>query len=300
MGKKAIWGGLSKIMGLQQNRVAVVTGASRGAGKGIAIALGETGATVYVTGRTRKEGDAALPGTVSATADAVNAAGGKGVAVYCDHADDRDVCKLFEQVSEEHGRLDILVNNATSLHDDLVKSGPFWEKPLALSEIWDVGMRSHYAASWYAAPLLLANGEGLVVNTSSFGGRIYMHGPAYGSGKAAVDKMSHDMAVDFRPHNIAVVSIWMGLLLTERSRRVFEAEPEKYADLMATAETPALTGRIIDALARDADRMEKSGRVWIGAELAQEYGIVDISGETPLSHRAFFGPPTTYGDAVVE
>lgn len=287
-------------MGLQQNRVAVVTGASRGAGKGIAEALGSTGATVYVTGRTRNEGDAPLPGTVQATADVVTANGGKGIAVYCDHSDEAAVAALFEQVGDEQGRLDILVNNATSLHDALTVSGPFWEKPLALTELWEVGMRSHYTASWYAAPLLLANDEGLVVNTSSFGGRIYMHGPAYGAGKAAVDKMAHDMAVDFRPFNIAVVSIWMGLLLTERTQRVFDAEPEKYAAIAATAETPAFTGKVIDALARDPKLMEKSGRVLIGAELGQEYGIVDVSGETPPSHRAFFGDPTTFGDAVVE
>jgi NAD(P)-dependent dehydrogenase (short-subunit alcohol dehydrogenase family) len=287
-------------MGLQQNRVAVVTGASRGAGKGIAVALGSTGATVYVTGRTRNEGDAPLPGTVQATADVVTANGGKGIAVYCDHSDEAAVAALFEQVGDEQGRLDILVNNATSLHDSLTVSGPFWEKPLALTELWEVGMRSHYTASWYAAPLLLANNEGLVVNTSSFGGRIYMHGPAYGAGKAAVDKMAHDMAVDFRPFNIAVVSIWMGLLLTERTQRVFDAEPEKYAAIAATAETPAFTGKVIDALARDPKLMEKSGRVLIGAELGQEYGIVDVSGETPPSHRAFFGDPTTFGDAVVE
>jgi NAD(P)-dependent dehydrogenase (short-subunit alcohol dehydrogenase family) len=127
-----------------------------------------------------------------------------------------------------------------------------------------------------------------------------MHGPAYGAGKAAVDKMAHDMAVDFRPYNVAVVSIWMGLLLTERSRRVFDAEPEKYADLVATAETPEFTGRIIDALARDSHLMDKSGKVWIGAELGEEYGIADASGSVPMSHRAFFGDPTTFGDAVVE
>ncbi|MDG1942928.1 MAG: SDR family NAD(P)-dependent oxidoreductase [Halioglobus sp.] len=287
-------------MGLQQNRVVVVTGASRGAGKGIAEVLGSTGATVYVTGRSRNEGDAPLPGTVQATADVVTANGGKGIAVHCDHSDEAAVAALFEQVGDEQGRLDILVNNATSLHDALTVSGPFWEKPLALTELWEVGMRSHYTASWYAAPLLLANDEGLVVNTSSFGGRIYMHGPAYGAGKAAVDKMAHDMAVDFRPFNIAVVSIWMGLLLTERTQRVFDAEPEKYAAMAATAETPGFTGKVIDVLARDPKLMEKSGRVLIGAELGHEYGIVDVSGETPPSHRSFFGDPTTYGDAVVE
>jgi NAD(P)-dependent dehydrogenase (short-subunit alcohol dehydrogenase family) len=287
-------------MGLETDRVVVVTGASRGAGKGIAVALGATGATVYVTGRTRLEGDAPLPGTVQATAEAVTAVGGKGIAVYCDHGDDEQVRKLFEQVREEQGRLDILVNNATSLHDALTQTGPFWEKPLALTDIWDVGMRSHYSAAWHAAPLLLASGAGLIVNTSSFGGRIYMHGPAYGAGKAAVDKMSHDMAVDFRPYHVAVVSIWMGLLLTERTRRVFDSEPDKYADLAATAETPEFTGRIIDALARDPELMDKSGKVWIGAELGAQYGVPDTNGQVPMSHRAFFGETTTYGDAVVE
>lgn len=286
-------------MGLARDRVVVVTGASRGAGKGIALALGETGATVYVTGRTRVEGDAPLPGNVQATAEAVTAAGGKGIAVCCDHSDDQQVRELFEQVRTEQGRVDILVNNATSLHDSLTATGPFWEKPLALTELWDVGMRSHYTAAWYAAPLLLAGG-GLIVNTSSFGGRIYMHGPAYGAGKAAVDKMSHDMAVDFRPHNVAVVSIWMGLLMTERTRRVFDAEPEKYAELAATCESPEFTGRVIDALARDPGLMDRSGKVWIGAELAQEYGLTDTNGQLPPSHRSFFGGTTTYGDAIVE
>jgi NAD(P)-dependent dehydrogenase (short-subunit alcohol dehydrogenase family) len=287
-------------MALDSDRVVLVTGASRGAGKGIAEALGATGATVYVTGRTLHEGDAPLPGTVQATAEEVTSAGGRGIGVACDHADDAQVAALFAQIEKEQGRLDILVNNATYLPDELVHTGPFWEKPLAMTEIWNVGMRSHYVATWYAAPLLLAAGAGLVVNTSSFGGRIYMHGPAYGAGKAAVDKMAHDMAVDFRPHQVAVVSIWMGLLLTERTRGVFAAEPDKYADLMATAETPQFTGRVIDALARDPGLMEKSGRVWIGAELAAEYGVTEADGHQPPSHRAFFGPPTTFGDAVVE
>ncbi len=287
-------------MTLEGNRVVVVTGASRGAGKGIALALGAAGDTVYVTGRSRQEGDSDLPGNVHATAEAVTAAGGRGIPVVCDHADDAQVGLLFEQVRQEQGRLDILVNNATSLHDALTDSGPFWEKPLDLTGLWEVGMRSHYTASWYAAPLLLANGQGLVVNTSSFGGRIYMHGPAYGAGKAAVDKMAHDMALDFKPHNVAVVSIWMGLLLTERTARVFESEPDKYAHLMETVETPQFTGRVIDALARAPDRMERSGKVWIGAELGADYGVKDINGRVPPSHRAFFGEPTSFGDAVVE
>jgi NAD(P)-dependent dehydrogenase (short-subunit alcohol dehydrogenase family) len=286
-------------MGLQRNRVVVVTGASRGAGKGIALALGATGATVYVTGRTRVEGDAPLPGTVQATADAVTAAGGRGIAVYCDHSDDGQTAQLFARIAAEQGRLDILVNNATFIPDALTDQGPFWEKPLELAAMLDVGLRSHYSASWYAAPLLLANGSGLVVNTSSFGGRIYMHGPAYGAGKAGADKMAHDMAVDFRPHGVAVVSLWMGLLATERTQRVFAAEPEKYAAMRDATESPEFAGRIIDALARDPGRMARSGKVWIAAELARELGVDDKNGSQPLSPRALFGDPTTFGDAVV-
>ncbi|MBB3046926.1 NAD(P)-dependent dehydrogenase (short-subunit alcohol dehydrogenase family) [Litorivivens lipolytica] len=287
-------------MGLNKDRVVLVTGASRGAGKGIALALGATGATVYVTGRSQKEGDAPLPGTVFATAEAVTARGGKGIAVVCDHSDDTQVKTLFEQIEREQGRLDILVNNALYVPPELVQHGPFWEKPLSLQAILDVGMRSTYVSSYYAAPLLVKAGAGLVVNTSSFGGRCYMHGPAYGAGKAAVDKMAHDMAVDFKPYNVAVVSLWMGLLKTERSQAVFDADPELYRDMEATAESPEFPGRVIDALANDPQLMARTGKVWVGAELAEEYGVVDIDGKQPPSHRPMLGDVTTFSDAVIE
>ena len=196
------------------DRVIVVTGASRGAGKGIALGLARPGTTIYVTGRTVDEGDAPLPGTVSATAAEITARGGVGIPVVCDHSQDDQVEELFARVRREHGRLDLLVNNALAVHDDLTRPGPFWKKPLSLQVVLDVGTRSTYVASWYAAPLLVAAGGGLVVNTSSFGGTCYMHGPAYGAGKAAVDKMAHDMAHDFRPFGVAAVSLWMGMLKT--------------------------------------------------------------------------------------
>jgi NAD(P)-dependent dehydrogenase (short-subunit alcohol dehydrogenase family) len=287
-------------MGLNGDRVAVVTGASRGAGKGIALALGEAGATVYVTGRTRAEGDADLPGTVFATAEEITARGGTGIPVICDHSDDAQVKALFEQVEREHGALDVLVNNAFTIPDGLARKGPFWEKPLALQDMFDVGMRSAYVASYYAAPLLIGNGGGLVVNTSSFGGRCYMHGPAYGAGKAAVDKMAHDMAVDFRPHNVAVISLWMGLLKTERNQAMFNGVPDKYASFAAGAESPEFSGRVIDALARSADPMKYSGQVLVGAELGEELGVVDIDGNRPHSHRKMLGDPPTYNPAVVQ
>ncbi|MFT5033254.1 MAG: NAD(P)-dependent dehydrogenase (short-subunit alcohol dehydrogenase family) [Bacteroidia bacterium] len=287
-------------MPLADNRVVVVTGASRGAGKGIALALGATGATVYVTGRSQKAGDAPLPGTVYESAAEIDRRGGKGIAVVCDHADDAQVKALFERVAREQGRIDILVNNALYVPPELVLPGPFWEKPLSLQDILNVGMRSSYVSSYYAAPLLVAAGAGLVVNTSSFGGRAYMHGPAYGAGKAAVDKMAHDMAVDFKPYQVAVISLWMGLLKTERTQRVFDANPELYADMEATAETPEFSGRVIDALAKDPALMERSGNVWVGAELGEEYGVLDINGKQPPSHRPMLGDTPTFSDAVIE
>ncbi len=280
--------------------VAVVTGASRGAGKGIALALGTAGATVYVTGRSAKEGDAPLPGTVSATAEQVSAAGGCGIPVLCDHGDDQAVKALFEQVAaEQGGRLDILVNNATAIHDQLIEPGGFWEKSLALVNILDVGLRSAYVASYYAAPLMVAKQRGLLVFTSSFGGSCYMHGPAYGAQKVGLDKFAADMAVELREHGVAAISIWMGLLLTERTERAFQEKPGQYDDLIPTAETPQFTGRVIAALYRDSALMGKSGRTLVGAELAEEYGIKDINGRQPPSHRPMLGNPREPHPAVI-
>lgn len=286
-------------MGLAQNRVVVVTGASRGAGKGIALALGATGATVYVTGRSKQEGDAPLPGTVYATAEEITRRGGKGIAVVVDHANDAEVKALFERVKKEQGRLDILVNNACAIPDGLVDHGGFWEKSLQLLDIMDVGMRSHYVASYYAAPIMVAQRSGLIVHTSSAGGRCYMHGPAYGGGKAAVDKFANDMAVDLKPYNVACVSIWMGLLRTERTLAVIEAEPDKYGPMLDNSESPEFTGRVIDALANDPALLEKSGRILVGAELAVEYGVKDVDGKQPPSPAAMLGGPAQANPAVV-
>ncbi len=280
--------------------VAVVTGASRGAGKGIAIALGAAGATVYVTGRTVQEGAAPLPGTIAGTADAVTRAGGRGIAVACDHADDAQVKALFERVAREQGGLDILVNNATALHDQLIEQGPFWQKPLALVDILDVGLRSAYVASWYAAPLMVARRNGLIAFTSSFGASCYMHGPGYGAQKVGVDKFAKDMAVDLKPFNVAAVSIWMGMLKTDRTKRVMDADPAKYAGFWDIAESPDFTGRIIAALYRDSARAEKSSQVLIGAEVALEYGITDLEGQQPPSHRPMLGGPTQAHPAIVQ
>ncbi len=279
--------------------VAVVTGASRGAGRGIAIALGQHGATVYVTGRTIRPGDASLPGTIAETAEAVTAAGGKGIAVRVDHADDASVAALFEQVEREQGRLDILVNNVAHIDDDLIKPGGFWEKSLSLANIIDVGLRSQYVASYYAAPIMVRQGSGLIAFTSSPGASCYMHGAAYGAQKAGVDKMAHDMAIDLRPHGVATVSIWMGILATERTRASAEERPDEYAHVLEIAETPEFTGHVIAAIYDDPARMDLSGKTVIGAEQAREYGLTDEGGRIPLSHREHLGGPQAYSEAIV-
>jgi NAD(P)-dependent dehydrogenase (short-subunit alcohol dehydrogenase family) len=218
-----------------------------------------------------------------------------------DHAKDDDVKKLFERVKQEQrGRLDILVNNATFLHDKLIEKGGFWEKPLELVDILDVGLRSAYVASWYAAPLMVARKDGLIAFTSSFGSSCYMHGPGYGAQKVGVDKFAKDMAVDLRKHNVAAVSIWMGMLKTERTKSVMDKEPEKYAPFWEIAETPQFSGRLISAIYRDPKRMEKSGQVLIGAEAALDYGLKDDGGKQPPSHRAMLGAPAQAHPAVVE
>src|SRR5262245_39314344 len=168
--------------------VAVVTGASRGAGRGIAIALGSHGCTVYVTGRSEKSGDSPLPGTIYETADAVTAAGGKGIAVRVDHASDDETQTLFDQVERDERRLDILVNNACLIRDDIMSPRNFWEKPLNTVDMLDVGLRSSYVASHYAAPLLVKQQRGLVMFTSASGAVHYVFGPIYGAHKAAMDK----------------------------------------------------------------------------------------------------------------
>lgn len=287
-------------MSQSQPRVVLVTGASRGAGKGIAQAFGSLGDIVYVTGRTRQEGDAPLPGTVYATAEDVSKRGGKGIAVICDHSDDNQVKALFEQIKQEQGRLDILVNNATYLHDDLTAKGPFWEKSLAMCEIINVGLRSSYVASYYAAQIMAEQKSGLIVNTSSPGAACYMHGPAYGAQKAGHDKLAWDMAHDLKPINVAAVSVWMGVLNTERLQLAVKADPETYGPFAAMAESPEFTGRVIDALYCDEQLMEKSGQALISAEVAINLGVKDVDGKQPASHRDMLGGPIQFNPAVVE
>lgn len=287
-------------------KVAIVTGASRGAGKGIAIGLAEKGITVYVTGRSKTTGTAKgwdgtpLPGTVAETAQACTDVGGKGIGVVCDSADDAQIAQLFEQVMDEQGQVDILMNNAAYIHHQLIEQKPFWEKELDAMKILDVGLRSAYVASWHAAKIMAKQKRGLIGMGSSFGASCYMHGPAYGAQKAGLDKLAHDMAVDLEDVNVQAVSVWMGPMLTERALIAAEVHPEQYKEFIEMAETPKFTGHILHAIATDPKAQEISGHTVIAAEIAKDrYNMTDTNGKQPPSHRAMLGSPNDPNPARV-
>lgn len=218
--------------------VVVVTGASRGLGRGMARAFGRSGFTVFITGRTGA--------SLETVAAEITAAGGRGIAVPCDHQDDDQVRRLFERVRNDCGRLDVLVNNATIVHvQDLASPGGFWQKPLHLVDMVDVGLRSSYVASYYAAPLMIETGGALMAHISFYGAVSYHYGPAYGAAKAGTDKMSFDMALELRPHGVTSVSIWPGYVLTEMLQAIpADRLPAALADRLPHFETPDFTGVI--------------------------------------------------------
>jgi NAD(P)-dependent dehydrogenase (short-subunit alcohol dehydrogenase family) len=275
-------------------KVAVVTGASRGIGKGIALALGTEGATVYVTGRTVTPGSYPLPGTVGETAAEVTKRGGKGIAVQVDHAKDEQVAALFDQVKREQGRLDLLVNNAFSLPEDLTEPQSFWEKPLSNWEMVDVGVRSNFVAAWHAAHIMVPQKSGLIIAISGYVGVTYTYGVVFGTCKSAVDRMARDMAIELKPHNIASLSLWQGLTFTERAERNLSRNPAMQAQIVTNPTigcTPEFPGRVIAALTKDANVMKRSGGTFITAEVAQDYGVTDVDGKVIPSLRAQRGAP---------
>lgn len=279
-----------------KGQVAVVTGASKGIGKGIAVGLGEAGATVYITGRsvTKKPGQL---GSLEETKEEVERAGGICIAVGCDSGKDADLEALFAQVMREQGKLDILVNVAFSAVDNLPKVAgiPFWEKGI---ELWDqvnhVGLRSHYVASYHAVRCMSKAKRGLIVNCSSFGGMNYIFDVAYGIGKAGMDRMANDMAVEVATENITMVSLWPGLVKTE----YVQSSPGDFGKLTARrglppgqpamdtagamptplAETPLFNGRAVAALARDPRKMDYTGKIMVPGRMAAEFDFKDERG----------------------
>lgn len=278
-------------------KIALVTGATRGLGKGIAIGLGEAGATVYITGRSleARPGDR-IGGSLAETAAAVTQAGGQCIPVQVDHADDEQVKGLFDRIQQEQGQLDLLVNNVYAgvqmLKDTNGK--PFWHSSPSL---WDacnnVGLRSHYVASLFAARMMVPRQQGLICTISSWGGLAPIFGAAYGAGKVACDRLAVEMAAELKSHNVASISLWPGIVGTEHINSLVDDLEASTADAKSAMlterynwETPLLTGRVIAQLAADPTVMRRTGRMQIVAELAQQYGVVDQTGDRPVSLRS--------------
>ena len=262
-------------------RIAVVTGASRGIGKGIAIALGERGAVVYVTGRT-SGATGADERTIEETARAVKEAGGEGRPIQCDHGDDAQIAALFERVRDEAGHLDLLVNNVYKIPNPPAWGGGFWDHPI---QIWDdqvgIGLRAHYVASWHAAPLLFAaadaSGSAAILNVSSPGGQSYHFSSSYGAGKAGLDRLTKDMAQELAPKNVAALVLYPGAVATEF---ILDSAGQTGMDV-SQLQTPLFVGRTAAALLAADDRMARSGSIQWCEDLAEEFDVVDENGGRP-------------------
>ena len=243
----------------------LVAGASRGVGRGVAAELAHRGATVYATGRTVLDAD--LPPDV--------------VRVPCDHVDDDAVARVFARMREEQARLDVLVNSVWGGYERMVEAGrftwplPFWEQPRWR---WDAmlgaGVRAAFVASQEAARVMVPAGRGLIVNVSSWAAQKYAGNVLYGVAKAATDKLTAEMAHELRPHGVAAVTLYPGLVRTEAvlAAGVFD---------LSNSESPEFTGRAVARLATDPRVLEKSGRVLVVAALALEYGFTDVDGKQP-------------------
>lgn len=280
-----------------QGRVAVVTGASRGAGRGCAVELGAAGATVYVTGRSTRAHPAqsygsllglsdlaVLPGCIEDTADEVSAAGGRGIALRCDHTRDDEVAALFARVQRDEGRLDLLVNNAWGGHEsfDGVFNAPFWEHPLEhWDSMFDRGVRNHLLASRRAAPLMVRQGRGLVVTTTYWDRGRYLRGNLfYDLAKASMTRLAFGIAEELRPHGVASVALSPGWMRTEFVLAGHHTDEAHWHErpALARTESPRYLGRAVAALAADPQVMRYSGQVLRVGDLAREHGFTDIDG----------------------
>lgn len=263
-----------------EGKVAIVTGATRGVGRGCALELAAQGATVYGTGRTVHEGDSAFPGSLDSLVEEAAPFAGSTLPVVCDHRSDEEVSALFDRVQREQGQLDILVNNAFLIPDDLDPNAPFWETPL---EAWDdmhqVGARSAYVGTRLAAAMMTPRRQGLIVNISSPGARYYYVHPAYGAAKAALDRLARDAAHHLEAFGVTALALWPYFVITERLQML---DPEEWDLDLKGAETLRFTGRAIAALALDEHVLQRTGRSFTTRQLAQAYGFRDEDGTLPL------------------
>ncbi|VDK48230.1 unnamed protein product [Anisakis simplex] len=274
-------------------QVALVTGASRGIGKGIALELGRAGAVVYITGRPPKQQERALnrllhQPTLVETAKQICDSGGKGIAVYCDHSDEKNVRELFKQISsEQKNRLDLLVNNAYAAVTAITRNAKtkFYNTDTSMWDIVNnVGLRNHYICSVYGAKMMASNKNGLIVTVSSSGGLRFLFGTAYGTGKAACDRLAADMAHDLIDDNVTSVSLWPGPVVTELvSKTVLKTSSNQKSRLQKIyekAESTQMSGKCIVALANDPNRISKTGHILTTTALAREYNLYEEDGKT--------------------
>ena len=248
-------------------QVAVVTGATKGVGRGVALALAQAGARVFATGRTADE--------TTPPAEPIT-------AIRCDHRQDTQVNAAFARILNETGGVDILVNNVWGGYDNMMENGqftwpkPFWEQPLwRWDEMFHAGVRAHYRATQLAAPSMIAKGRGLIVNISHWAAQKHLGNVAYGVSKAATDKLTSDMAAELKPHGVTVVSLYPGMVRTEK---VMEAA--QWLDL-SNSESPEFIGRAVAALAGDAGVVRHNGQVLVAAAVARDYGFTDVDGKSP-------------------
>ncbi|MBY3168132.1 SDR family NAD(P)-dependent oxidoreductase [Rhizobium laguerreae] len=269
-----------------KGEVFVVTGASRGIGRGVALALLESGATVHVTGRTRTETEASAhpqgSGSLEGLREEAKGLPGELSLHYCDHAFDRQTQSVIADILHRHGKIDVLVNNAWPGYENMVENEeftwtrPFWEQPMWRWEAMiDVALRAAFVASCAAAPAMIAQRRGLIVNISFWAAEVFEGNAIYGVAKAGANKMAADFAHDLRPHGVAALALYPGLVRTEAVLRAAE-----YLDL-SNSESPRFIGRAIEGLWRDSQLMNKSGSAHVAASLAEEYGISDIDGRRP-------------------
>jgi len=268
-----------------QGKITVVTGASRGAGRGIALVLGEAGATVYVTGRSMREASSRpeLPGTsIEETAEMVTARGGVGIPVRCDHTNDQEVEDLFARVEAEQNRLDILVNNVWGGYEkdpNGLIPGPFWEQPLwRWDAMFQAGVRAHYSASRLAARLMISHKQGLIINTTFYDHGKYFQPLSYFLAKSTINQMAYGMGLELREHNIAAIALSPGWMRTEAVMAVIAPEGRPSPEEYDQTESVEYIGRAVVSLASDPNVMQKSGQTWTVGNLAREYGFTDIDG----------------------
>lgn len=262
-----------------KGQIAVVTGASRGIGKGTAIALGEKGCTVYVTGRTTGDGDR----TIDTTARLVTEAGGEGRAIQCDHGIDDDIATLFQQIGDEAGCIDILVNNVYKIPNPPAWGGGYWDHPI---QVWDdqvgIGLRAHYVASWHAAKWMFESGNARMLNVSSPGGQSYHFSCSYGAGKAGLDRLTADMAVELEPKGVPACVLYPGSVATE----FIQDHAESQGMDLSQSQTPLLVGRAAAALLMVDDMMSRTGTIQWVEDLVEEFDLYDEKGSRPTQRYA--------------